>query len=209
MKLADESKSVIKIRICDTAGARSAVSGVAMPRSVPGLIYGLQYTPGCPASWLEWHGHNDLFLVTSNAVTAWLYGCSAGQWDNSGDRRAHRQPADRRACRELPPVARPTTRTLIPRSSPRSSSTSRGSCTWTFPPCSRLWEAASIRRAPGCTPTVPEERRNLQRLQHGQDTHRPITLAAHGPRADLPGIVPLGEAPHREGKTPLSKDHPA
>ena len=77
MKLAEESKTVIKIRICDTLGLGVPYPGVAMPRSVPGLIYGLQYYAGVPSEWLEWHGHNDLFLVTSNAVTAWLYGCSA------------------------------------------------------------------------------------------------------------------------------------
>jgi len=77
MKLAEESKSVIKIRVCDTLGLGVPFPGVAMPRSVPGLIYGLAYHAGVPSEWLEWHGHNDMNLVTANAVTAWLYGCSA------------------------------------------------------------------------------------------------------------------------------------
>jgi citrate (Re)-synthase len=77
MKLAQESKTVIKIRVCDTLGLGVPYPGVAMPRSVPGLIYGLAYYAGVPSEWMEWHGHNDLNLVTSNAVTAWLYGCSA------------------------------------------------------------------------------------------------------------------------------------
>ncbi|MFC1498202.1 2-isopropylmalate synthase [Verrucomicrobiota bacterium] len=77
MKLAEESKSVIKIRVCDTLGLGVPYPGVAMPRSVPGLIYGLAYYAGVPCEWMEWHGHNDLNLVTANAVTAWLYGCSA------------------------------------------------------------------------------------------------------------------------------------
>ncbi len=77
MKLADESKSVIKIRACDTLGLGVPYPGVSLPRSVPGLIYGLQYYSGVPSEWLEWHGHNDLHLVTANAVTSWLYGCSA------------------------------------------------------------------------------------------------------------------------------------
>lgn len=77
MRLAEESKSVIKIRICDTLGLGVPYPGVAMPRSVPGLIYGLKYYAGVPSEWLEWHGHNDLFLVTANAVTAWLYGCAS------------------------------------------------------------------------------------------------------------------------------------
>ncbi|MBM4142058.1 MAG: 2-isopropylmalate synthase [Lentisphaerae bacterium] len=77
MKLAEESKTVIKIRVCDTLGLGVPFPGVAMPRSVPGLIYGLAYYAGVPSEWMEWHGHNDLHLVTANAVTAWLYGCSA------------------------------------------------------------------------------------------------------------------------------------
>lgn len=77
MRLAEESRMPIKIRVCDTMGLGVPYPGVAMPRSVPGLIYGLQYYAGVPSEWLEWHGHNDLFLVSSNAVTAWLYGCSA------------------------------------------------------------------------------------------------------------------------------------
>jgi isopropylmalate/homocitrate/citramalate synthase len=77
MKLAQESKSVIKIRVCDTLGLGVPYPGVCMPRSVPGLIYGLAYYAGVPSEWMEWHGHNDLNLVTANAVTAWLYGCSA------------------------------------------------------------------------------------------------------------------------------------
>jgi len=77
MRIAEKNKVPIKIRICDTLGLGVPYPGVAMPRSVPGLIYGLQYYAGVPSEWLEWHGHNDLFLVTANAVTAWLYGCSA------------------------------------------------------------------------------------------------------------------------------------
>jgi isopropylmalate/homocitrate/citramalate synthase len=77
MKLAEQSKAVVKIRICDTMGLGVPYPGAALPRSVPGLIYGLQYYAGVPSEWLEWHGHNDLYLVMANAVTAWLYGCSA------------------------------------------------------------------------------------------------------------------------------------
>jgi len=77
MKLAEESKSVIKIRVCDTLGLGVPYPGVAMPRSVPGLIHGLAYYAGVPSEWMEWHGHNDLNLVNANAVTAWLYGCAA------------------------------------------------------------------------------------------------------------------------------------
>lgn len=77
MALAKSSKKMVKIRVCDTLGLGVPYPGVAMPRSVPGLIYGLEYYAGVPSEWMEWHGHNDLHLVTANAVTAWLYGCSA------------------------------------------------------------------------------------------------------------------------------------
>ena len=77
MKLAEQAKKPIKIRVCDTLGLGVPYPGVAMPRSVPGLIYGLAYYAGVPSEWMEWHGHNDLNLVTANAVTAWLYGCGA------------------------------------------------------------------------------------------------------------------------------------
>ncbi|NQT94704.1 MAG: 2-isopropylmalate synthase [Lentisphaerae bacterium] len=77
MELSREAERPIKIRACDTLGLGVSFPGVAMPRSVPGLIYGLAYYAGVPSEWMEWHGHNDLDLVTSNAVSAWLYGCSA------------------------------------------------------------------------------------------------------------------------------------
>lgn len=50
---------------------------VAIPRSVPGIIYGLQHYADVPSEMLEWHGHNDFYKAVSNASTAWLYGASA------------------------------------------------------------------------------------------------------------------------------------
>ena len=50
---------------------------VALPRSVPGIIYGLQHYSDVPSEMLEWHGHNDFYKAVSNASTAWLYGASA------------------------------------------------------------------------------------------------------------------------------------
>ncbi|MEA4890179.1 MAG: 2-isopropylmalate synthase [Clostridiaceae bacterium] len=77
MKLAHESGHPIKIRACDTLGYGVSYPGVALPRSVPGIIYGLQHYSEVPSEWLEWHGHNDFYKVVSNAATAWLYGCSS------------------------------------------------------------------------------------------------------------------------------------
>jgi isopropylmalate/homocitrate/citramalate synthase len=76
MKLTEEYDRPVKIRLCDTLGFGLSWSGVSLPRSVPKLIYGLRRI-GVPSERLEWHGHNDLHKVLVNAVTAWLYGCSA------------------------------------------------------------------------------------------------------------------------------------
>ncbi|MGE5528287.1 MAG: 2-isopropylmalate synthase [Patescibacteria group bacterium] len=76
MRLAEESRMPIKIRACDTLGFGVSYPGVALPRSVPGIIYGLWHYGGVPAEQLEWHGHNDFYKAVANAGTAWLYGCS-------------------------------------------------------------------------------------------------------------------------------------
>ena len=47
-----------------------------MPRSVPGIIYGIQVHAGFPSELIEWHGHNDFYKAVSNSTTAWLYGAS-------------------------------------------------------------------------------------------------------------------------------------
>ena len=50
---------------------------VALPRSVPGIVYGLQHYADVPSEMLEWHGHNDFYKAVANASTAWLYGASS------------------------------------------------------------------------------------------------------------------------------------
>lgn len=76
-KLSDEAGVAIKIRACDTMGYGVPYSGADLPRSVPGIIYGLQEYSGVPSACLEWHGHNDFYKGVSNASCAWLYGASA------------------------------------------------------------------------------------------------------------------------------------
>ena len=76
MKLAGEYDKPVKIRLCDTLGFGLPWPAVALPRSIPKLIYGLRQI-GVPSEWLEWHGHNDFHKVLINAATAWLYGCGA------------------------------------------------------------------------------------------------------------------------------------
>jgi isopropylmalate/homocitrate/citramalate synthase len=51
--------------------------GVALPRSVPGIIYGLRHYAGFPSELIEWHGHNDFYKAVANSTCAWLYGASA------------------------------------------------------------------------------------------------------------------------------------
>ncbi|MDD6143198.1 MAG: 2-isopropylmalate synthase [bacterium] len=77
MDLANESGIPIKIRACDTMGYGVSYPGAALPRSVAGIIYGLNHYAQVPSEQLEWHGHNDFYKVVSNAGTAWLYGCSS------------------------------------------------------------------------------------------------------------------------------------
>ncbi len=77
MDLARESGIPIKIRACDTMGYGVSYPGAALPRSVAGIIYGLNHYAQVPSAQLEWHGHNDFYKVVSNAGTAWLYGCSS------------------------------------------------------------------------------------------------------------------------------------
>ena len=77
MKLAEDARQKIKIRICDTMGFGVPYPGSALPRSVEKWIRAMIDDAGVPGEWLEWHGHNDFHKVLVNGVTAWLYGCSA------------------------------------------------------------------------------------------------------------------------------------
>ena len=76
MKLSKQAKIPVRIRACDTMGYGVPYPEVALPRSVPGIIYGLQHYSDVPSDMLEWHGHNDFYKAVSNSTTAWLYGCS-------------------------------------------------------------------------------------------------------------------------------------
>ena len=76
-KLSEQAGIPVKIRACDTLGYGIPFSEVALPRSVPGIIYGLQHYSNVPSEMLEWHGHNDFYKAVSNATCAWLYGASA------------------------------------------------------------------------------------------------------------------------------------
>ena len=76
-KMSAEAGIPVKIRVCDTLGCGVPYPEVALPRSVPGIIYGLQHYADVPSECLEWHGHNDFYKAVANATTAWLYGACA------------------------------------------------------------------------------------------------------------------------------------
>ncbi|HJC37575.1 MAG TPA: 2-isopropylmalate synthase [Candidatus Mediterraneibacter faecigallinarum] len=74
MKLMDEYKIPIKIRVCDTMGYGVNYPGAVIPRSIPGIIYGIMTHAGVPSELLEFHGHNDFYKAVNNSTAAWLYG---------------------------------------------------------------------------------------------------------------------------------------
>ena len=76
MALMEDTGVPIKIRACDTLGYGVTYPGAVLPRSVPGIIYGLHNHAGVPHELIEWHGHNDFYRAVNNASYAWLYGAS-------------------------------------------------------------------------------------------------------------------------------------
>ena len=77
MRLSEEAKLPVKIRLCDTLGYGVPYPNAALPRCVPKIIRAMIDDAGVPSEYLEWHGHNDFHKGFINATTAWLYGCSA------------------------------------------------------------------------------------------------------------------------------------
>lgn len=75
-KLSREANIPVRIRMCDTMGYGVPFPGVAVPRSVPGIVYALHHYSDVTSEMLEWHGHNDFYMGVANAVSAWLYGAS-------------------------------------------------------------------------------------------------------------------------------------
>ena len=77
MKRGEQAGIPVRIRACDTMGYGVPYTEVDLPRSVAGIMYGLQFYSGVPSEMLEWHGHNDFYMAVPNAVVAWLYGASS------------------------------------------------------------------------------------------------------------------------------------
>ncbi|MEM3399827.1 MAG: 2-isopropylmalate synthase [Candidatus Micrarchaeia archaeon] len=77
MDLSERYGMPVKIRLCDTLGVGLPYAEACLPRSIPKLIRCMTKDAHVPSEWLEWHGHDDFGKAHINAVTAWLYGCSA------------------------------------------------------------------------------------------------------------------------------------
>ena len=75
-ELSNDAGIPVKIRMCDTMGYGVPYPGVALPRSVPGIVYGLHHYADVTSEMLEWHGHNDFYKAVANATSAWLYGAA-------------------------------------------------------------------------------------------------------------------------------------
>jgi isopropylmalate/homocitrate/citramalate synthase len=73
----EESGLRVKIRLCDTMGYGLPMADVALPRSIPRLVYHLKRETGFAEEDLEWHGHNDFHRAHVNSVCAWLSGVRA------------------------------------------------------------------------------------------------------------------------------------
>ena len=67
----------VKIRLCDTMGYGLPYPCSKIPRGIAELVSEILEHSDIESEQLEWHGHNDFHKVLVNAVTAWLYGCSA------------------------------------------------------------------------------------------------------------------------------------
>ncbi len=76
-ELGNQAGVQVKIRACDTLGLGLPYTGVELPRSVPGIIHGLQHDGGLPPCAIEWHGHNDYHNVVTNSTSAWMYGAAS------------------------------------------------------------------------------------------------------------------------------------
>lgn len=75
VKIMDEGKIPIRLRLCDTMGYGVTYPQSSLPRSVPKLIRAIIDDAGMPGTNLEWHGHNDFHRGFTNATYAWMYGC--------------------------------------------------------------------------------------------------------------------------------------
>jgi isopropylmalate/homocitrate/citramalate synthase len=76
MRLSEKYRLPVKIKIADTLGVGLPFREVGLPRSIPLFIETLISKTGINGRNIEFHGHNDFFMVTANHLAAWLSGAS-------------------------------------------------------------------------------------------------------------------------------------
>jgi 2-phosphinomethylmalic acid synthase len=78
LRLADPYRPELrpKFRVCDTMGLGLPYEDVALPRSIPRLFRRLR-TLGLEPADLEFHPHNDMWLIVANCLAAIREGCGA------------------------------------------------------------------------------------------------------------------------------------
>lgn len=76
MRLSEKYRMPVRIKIADTLGVGLPFREVGLPRSIPLLIETLISKTGIDGENIEFHGHNDLFMVTANHLAAWLSGAA-------------------------------------------------------------------------------------------------------------------------------------
>jgi isopropylmalate/homocitrate/citramalate synthase len=76
VRLSEKYKVPVKIKIADTLGVGLPFREVGLPRSIPVLVETIIQESGIDPENVEFHGHNDLFMVTANHLAAWLSGAA-------------------------------------------------------------------------------------------------------------------------------------
>ncbi|MGQ9781400.1 MAG: homocitrate synthase/isopropylmalate synthase family protein [Nitrososphaeria archaeon] len=76
VRLSEKYKIPVKIKIADTLGVGLPFREIDLPRSIPILVETIIQESGIEPENVEFHGHNDLFMVTANHLAAWLSGAA-------------------------------------------------------------------------------------------------------------------------------------
>ncbi|RLI64606.1 MAG: 2-isopropylmalate synthase [Candidatus Asgardarchaeum californiense] len=74
MMLSEKYGLPVKVRLPDTLGLGLPFPEVALPRSIPKIVFVLTQLGNVPSEWIEFHGHSDFHLSIANSMSAWLYG---------------------------------------------------------------------------------------------------------------------------------------
>jgi len=77
VKLSEKHKVAVEIKIADTLGVGLPFKEAGLPRSIPLMIEKIIEKSSIDPKNIEFHGHNDLFMVTANHLSAWLSGAAS------------------------------------------------------------------------------------------------------------------------------------